>query len=89
MAVVDKGFKHPIHFHYGKIDIKSLKSTEQNPNDQFTVMICRMAVGKTFLFPEKNKTETVPIEEKPEQMTSDFDSVFIYDEPTATKEFKL
>jgi hypothetical protein len=51
-------------------------------------MICRAAVGKTFIFPSKNITESVPLHEKPELMTGEFDSLFIYDEHYVSKEFK-
>lgn len=33
-------------------------------------MICRVAVGKTYIFPNKNITESVPLHEKPEAMTN-------------------
>ena len=47
--------------------------------DYYEVMVCRAAVGNAYIFPSKNATETVPLEEKPELMTKDFDSVCIYD----------
>lgn len=50
-------------------------------------MICRVAVGKTYIFPTKNITESVPLHEKPEPMTNEFDSLFIYDEHYVSKEF--
>lgn len=34
----------------------------KQPEDYYEVMICRMAVGKTYIFPAKNITETVPYE---------------------------
>jgi hypothetical protein len=55
--------------------------------DYYEVMICRVAVGKTYIFPTKNITESVPLHEKPEAMTAEFDSLFIYDEHYVSKEF--
>lgn len=51
-------------------------------------MICKAAVGNTYIFPAKNATDTVPFEEKPDLMTKDFDSVCLYDENNNVKEFK-
>ena len=51
-------------------------------------MVCRAAIGKTYIFPSKNVTESVPLHEKPELMTPEFDSLYIYDEHFVTKEFK-
>lgn len=65
-----------------------MKSLQKGPEDYYEIMICRAAVGKTFIFPAKNITDSVPYEEKPELMTPDFDSVYIYDEASTTKEFK-
>ena len=57
-------------------------------DDYYEVMIVRAAIGKTYIFPSKNVTESVPLHEKPELMTSEFDSLFVYDEQQVNKEFK-
>ena len=45
-------------------------------------------MGKTYIFPSKNGTDTVPYEEKPDLMDEEFDSLFLYDETYITKQFK-
>lgn len=75
-SISEKGFKFPLNFYYGKLDLKNMIKQAE---DYYEVMICRIAVGKTYIFPAKNITDTVPYEEKPELMTNDFDSVCIYD----------
>lgn len=51
-------------------------------------MIVRCAIGKAYIFPSKNVTDTVPNEEKPELMDEEFDSLFLYDENYISKEFR-
>ena len=58
-TICEDGFKYPLSFDYGKIDLKSFNKGSES---YFEVMICRAAVGKTYIFPSKNKTETIPAE---------------------------
>lgn len=85
-TVSEKGFKYPLAFNCGKMEFKNIQK-EMN-EDYYEVMVCRAAVGNAYIFPSKNATETVPLEEKPELMTKDFDSVCIYDQLTGIKEYK-
>jgi hypothetical protein len=41
--------------------LKSLKDPDFG-DEFFTAMICKVAVGKTFIFPAKNSTDTIPYE---------------------------
>lgn len=52
---------------YGHLDLDKLPRDNE---DYYEVMICRAAVGKTYIFPSKNVTESVPLHEKPELMTN-------------------
>lgn len=61
---------------YGHLELEKL--VKEN-DDYYEVMVCRAAIGKTYIFPSKNVTESVPLHEKPDQMTNEFDSLFIYD----------
>jgi hypothetical protein len=83
-SVCEKGFQDIMNLTYGHLELEKL--TKEN-EDYYEVMICRVAVGKTYIFPTKNITESVPLHEKPEAMTSEFDSLFIYDEHYVSKEF--
>ena len=51
-------------------------------------MICKAAIGHTYIEKIKSYTETVPFEEKPDLMTEDFDSVLVYDENLGYTDFK-
>ena len=83
-SVCEKGFQDITTLIYGQLEIDKLP----RENDElYEVMFVRAAVGKTFMFPSKNITESVPRQEKPESMTGEFDSLFIYDEHLVSKEF--
>ena len=62
-TVSEKGFKYPLQFNCGKMEMKELH--KESSEDYYEVMVCKAAVGKTYIFPAKTATDTVPYEEKP------------------------
>jgi hypothetical protein len=84
-SICEKGFHDIMNLTYGHLDLEKLSKDNE---EYYEVMICRAAIGKTYIFPSKNVTESVPLHEKPELMTNEFDSLFIYDEHFVVKEFK-
>lgn len=69
---------------YGHLELEKLAKENE---DYYEVMICRVAIGKTFIFPTKNITQSIPMHEKPQLMGNEFDSLFIYDQNNVTKQF--
>ena len=51
-SVCEKGFQEIMNLTYGHIELEKLKENEE----YYEVMICRSAIGKTFIFPGKNVT---------------------------------
>lgn len=61
-SICEKGFQDIMSLNYGHLELEKLAKENE---DYYEVMICRVAVGKTYIFPTKNITESVPMHEKP------------------------
>jgi hypothetical protein len=57
-SICEKGFQDIMNLNYGHLELEKLSKENE---DYYEVMICRVAVGKTYIFPTKNITESVPL----------------------------
>lgn len=61
-SICDKGFKEILNIQYGKMEMNKLNKEYDN---FYEVMICKAAIGKTYIYPIKNVADSVPYDEKP------------------------